>query len=211
MNERFDDKDFDGLMLKGIVNLTDKDNALEKYPFLKRYPAFNIEHKDYNKILKYIAFAYDKNTPLHIISDVQARKNNAAKLAGIQLKSDLFNNVVVMPDDDMVQMILWYIRMHKDLDYAEYIISYESYWNQQQKLYQDSVGKGEKTKDFLANSKELRERIDVLRMTIFHGDKSKTLIEALDTMVEEELLLSPEHIAKMLKKGKDEVREYLES
>ena len=211
MDYNFDSKDFDSLMLPGIYHLTDKDKALDKYQVLKRNPAFNVQLKDYNKILKYIAFAYDKNTPLHIISDVVSRKTTAAKLAGIQPKTDLFNTCIFAPVEEIVQMILWYVRMHKDLDYTEYIIAYESYYNQQKKLYDDSVGNGEKTKDFLSNSKELRARIDVLRMVLFHGDKNQSMVLSLDTMVEDELLLSPEHIAKMLKKGKENVKEYLES
>ena len=105
---------------------------------------------------------------------------------------------------------MWYIRLHKNLDYTEYIVSYESYHNQQKKLYQDSVGDGEKTKDFLANSKILRARMDELRIVLFNNDKSEKLENKLIMVVEEELQLSPEHIAKSLKNGKQEIKEYLE-
>jgi hypothetical protein len=52
--------------------------------------------------------------------------------------------------------------------------------------------------------------LDELRNTLFNSDKSEKLLKAIDIMVEEELLLSPELMAKMIKeKGKDEAKNYL--
>jgi hypothetical protein len=208
--DRFEEKDFNDIMLKGIMQLSDKDNALEKYPSLKKYPAFNVQIPDYNKILKYVALVYDMRTPLHIIADVMARKVEAANLANIGLKSSLFNELAMCTNESYVDMTMWYVRMHKNMDYTEYTVCTESYYWQQKKLLQDAVGDGEKTKDFISNSQALRKRLDELRNTLFNSDKSEKLLKAIDIMVEEELLLSPELMAKMIKeKGKDEAKNYL--
>ena len=204
----FDPKDFEALMLRDILNLSDNEDALEKYPILKKHKAFNVQLPHYNRILKYIAFAYDKNTPFHVISDVMSRKSESMKLAGLKRDFELYEQCVFASDDRIAGMIMWYVRLHKNLDYTDYIVAYESYYNQQQKMLQDSVGDGEKTKDFIANTRNLRSEIDRLRLVLFNNDKSSDLTNKLDTIVEEELQLSPEHIAKMSKK---DAREYLEN
>ena len=208
---QFDEKDFDNLMLKGIYNLKDDEDALKKYPILEKTKAFHVELPQYNRILKYLAFAYDMNTPLHVISDVMVRKVEAMKLAELKKDFKLYESCIFATDDRIADMIMWYIRLHKNMDYTDYIVAYESYYNQQKKLLQDSVGDGEKTKDFISNTRNLRGEIDRLRMVLFNNDKSKDLVNSLDTLVEEELQLSPEFMAKMLKKGKQDVKEYLES
>ena len=58
-------KDFESLMLPNIFDLDDKESAYEKYPLLQKYQEFNVKIKDYNKVIKYISFVYDINSPLN--------------------------------------------------------------------------------------------------------------------------------------------------
>jgi hypothetical protein len=207
----FDSKDFENLLLKGIYDLTDKDDILEKYPQLKKYPEFNKKVKHPVRVLKYIAFVYDKNTPFHIISNIMARKIEAANIAGISKNDEDYANILGCRNTEVCGMIIRYIRMHKDLDYSEYIVVNEAYYNQQQKLISDDTSSIDKTKDLIANSNALRSRIDILRSELLNNDTNKTLERELEEAIEEEqLMVKPELMAKLIRdKGMEGAKNYL--
>jgi hypothetical protein len=209
--QELESKDFDGLMLSGIYDLKDKEDALEKYPNLKKYPEFTKEVSDFNRVLKYIAFVYDKNTPLHVINNIMARKIEAANLAGLDKDDEEYPNIIGCRNPLVSGMIIRYIRMHKDLDYSEYTVANEAYYNQQGKLLSDDTSTIDKTKDLIANSKELRIRIDILRQELLNNDSNKNLERELEEAIEEEqLMIRPELIAKLIKEeGLEKTNSYL--
>jgi hypothetical protein len=212
----YEKQDFDGLMLTDIYSLSDGDNALEKYPVLKKYPEFNIERKDFNKILRYISFMYDSKTPLHVITNVSARKVEAATLAGFEKNaagrfSEDIELVLSCNDSEVVSMIMRYIRMHKNADFSQFVVYDESYHRQLEKMFTDDVSNAEKTKDFFQNTNNLKKEIVNLSSILLNQDTSKGLVDSFyDSVEEEQLMIRPELMAKLLgEKGSDAAKKYL--
>ena len=204
-----EEKEFKGLMLPDIINLGDKEDALEKYPILSKYPEFSIKIKYFNRILKYISLIYDANSPLHIINHIPTRKAEAMTLAGFDknhngMFSEECENIMKCSVPEVVAMIMRYIRIQKNADFAQLVIFDESYHKQLEKMLTDDVTNSEKTKDFITNVSTLKREINTLRSALLNNDNNKNLDDALSEEIEEEqLLIRPELVAKALKDGKN--------
>ena len=204
----YEDKEFSALLLPDIRNLDDKEDALEKYPVLAKYPEFNIELKHFNRFLKYISFVYDGNSPLHTINSIPTRKSEAMMLAGFDkdlngMFPEECEEAIRCTDNFIVKMIMRYIRIQKNATFAKRITYEESFYNHLEKLRTGLVD-DEKSKDLISNTERLEDLINKTNSVLLNNDVNKNLTDAIiNEIEEEELFIRPELVAKALKDGKD--------
>lgn len=212
----FDERDFENLMLKDIYYLTDKEDIFKKYPILTRYKEFTKTPLGLNKVLKYISFVYDSQSPLiSVITNLARRKREGALLAGFDVnKYDEFpesvQKMLSCQTTETNAMIMRYIRMQKNPDFSQLVVFEESYNKQLEKLLSDDADQSEKTKDLIANVSTLKKEISKLMIELLNKDENKNLMDELyNTVEEEQLLIRPELIADSMREG-NTMKDYLD-
>lgn len=209
----FEEMDYNSLMLPGIMQLGDKENALEKYPSLKKYKEFSVKIPNFNKVLKYISLAYDGNSPMQVINSIPTRKIECLLSAGFTKNdngkfTEQCEGILKCSDPQIVAMIMRYIRMQKNPDFAQLVVYQEAYHNQLTKMLTDDINI-EKTKEIRANINGLREDISNLTASLLNQDTNRNLeVSLYDELEEEELIIRPENMSKALKENKD-IKKYL--
>ena len=195
--------------LKNIrFDITCKD-YLKKYPELKRYKAFDpkqIPDLDFNKVFTYIACTYDKQSPLLHAQNVMLRKMEAARLAGFPFtEKDVmeakYEMVVRCKYEPTNKMIIQYCRLHNDLDYTSLVTYTEKFYDQQNKMLNDT--EDEKTKDLIDNSEKLKAHIKNTQLSLLTDDNIELTRELAEQIESELLELRPESIAKKMKRGEE--------
>ena len=135
---KFKESDFEDMAFRVDLMPSNK-NPIRHFPELKLYPEFEkkeeLEDKDFNKIIKYIGFLYQKNTPLRAIDDFLKRKVEAAKLAKFPMKSktefvDQFQKIINGEYRDVNLMILRFCRIQRSTDFSELMVYEEIYYSE---------------------------------------------------------------------------------
>jgi regulator of sigma D len=107
------------------------EDGIEKLPLVKQIFG-KITKSNVPQIL-YVAYMYDKNSPLRTkISSIEERKEEAAELAGIS-KQDR-NTIFALEDKDLVAMVNAYLRYQSSKIWASMIANEEVLWQYQQEL-----------------------------------------------------------------------------
>jgi hypothetical protein len=200
--------DYNKSDLKNIrYDVLSENDYLKKYPELKRYPEFAKQSgKEFNKLFRYIACSYDKNSPLHYLGSVMKRKLEAAKIAEFDTDKDgnltpEYENILRCGDKKVNLMIIRYCRLQGDIDFTVCMTYYEALHKQQIELL-DSTESDEKTKDLIANIQTLKTHIKTYEDSILQNDTSKELTREFIEQIEmESLELRPEDIARKVKDG----------
>src|SRR6056297_406141 len=187
------------------ISLSEKFN-LDIYPEFRDFDK-NIradQKLSKNKVIRYIVYMYDMNSPLQEMNGITSRRNRAAELAGWEKKDDRFGksveDILMCRISHVNKMIIRYARIQKDSDWATLVTYEDSLYTQLDALRNNSEGK--ETKDILQNIEELRKSITNLKRVMLEGDDNSNLTHDLyDTIENESLEFRPEDIAKKIKSG----------
>ncbi len=184
---------------------------IAEYFGLNIYDEFKNSYKDINyknKVIRYMMFMYDRNSPLNKIIDLKTRKIEALKLAGFkseEINSKLLNDKIIrlinFSDNIFTNMVMRYLRLHKDNLFMYIYTVQERFYKECEKVI---AGNDTDTK-LSETLKYLKEAIKDIEGSIteyFNGEYNKQLHTQLSNFIEEEIInLRPENIAKMINEG----------
>jgi hypothetical protein len=165
-------------MLCNIYELPDNADLFIHFKNQLDYPEYKAEcpNFDKQKIIRYIAYAYDKNSPLHRENDLQKRKKTACELAKIKGndKQWLAGNT----DKAIRRMIVRYVKQQNNIDFATLMGMWENYWNVlEQVMSREVFNKDEDAlKDSAEKTKlskqlpEMSNDIKAFSNKVFYGD-----------------------------------------
>lgn len=188
-------------MMVDPYNIPLKKDIREVYPDFYSAPEYwqDLHDIDIKKVLRYVALAYDKESPLRkVITDFKKLKLQAAALAGFIKQEDgrFLSNVeavITCANKETNKIILRYCLQHRNATYTKYILYQQIYFSQMEALL--SGDKSAKLNDF----DSLADKLDEISQQIFNQDNSASLKEDLQQYYfEEKLFLKPEEIAKKL-------------
>lgn len=196
MKYNWQDDDFRRLTLK--IHGVDID-LIKTYPILKEYE-FDKLTTNVNETIRYIVYAFDRNSPLHSLPDVLERRSVAAVMAGFtRTASGNFTKEV----EDMIKcqnkqintLIIRYCIMQASDDYTTLVTFEEALRNQNEKLLDGKVD-SEKTKDMISNVDTLREKIKDIKRSLMSNNLDAFLERSLyDFSESARLSLRPEDYA----------------
>lgn len=112
-----------------------KEPVITEYPELAKYKELSpagLDHAD--KYLRYVIYAYDRNSPLHKMSggDTLKRKRKALEVAGIIIGAKNIKDIEeVLDGHNMLvnQMIVRYMRIQGDVKFSLLMSRYDSFNN----------------------------------------------------------------------------------
>jgi len=213
---KFKTEDFEGLLIP-VYGIDEKEDLLKNKlcsKLLEYKEVFDIKlpKLGINKVLRYIIYLYDINSPFHSVEVTGGRrKGEAAKLAGFEMDkttkkySDEVINMMVGKNEKINRMIIKYCLFFYIPRYAKLSVLLDAY-EKTLKLLQIADEKEAKTKDILANLNTMEKEMDSIMEEIFASDGSQELNRTMYRMIEEEdLELSPELITKRIGEGKNSV------
>ena len=178
---------------------------ITQFPELNLYNEFSVRLKaplDNNKIIKWIAYVYDKNSPYRVkYKDITTRKVQAILDAGYELENGVFppevEDVLKGEHHKVCDMIIAFVKMHYELGYAHVVLLETMYY----KIMKDvMLGSSAKIVDL----QKTKEQFEAAQNEILNSDKDRGLIKSLYKSINgDKLRLAPEDIAKdILEKGK---------
>lgn len=213
-------KDFENLLLNAY-NIPIGNSLFKAFPILTKYDEFKmkLDRLVKEKVLRYIIFAFDRNSPLIGINDILERRVEAATLAGFMIKDRKFKPQV----DKMIRglipevnhMIIRYCMFLGDTDYTILITYEDSLIKELQALIDFDNAKSANDEDRKEKKGEILRNIDSLRLNI-KKLKEEFLARNIDYFLTRSLHefsesqkfeLSPEFYANELK-GWDNVSKY---
>jgi len=215
----FSDISFKDLMFN-VSTLPEGVDILQFFPALSNYDEFKAEMPlpklDRNKVISYIAYLYDRKSPLLRIDNAHARKNEAAQLAKFDMRKGEYVNgyqeIIADIHIPVNKMIMRYIRMQKSAKFAKFIIYDEALYLQMAKLRIDSKEDKEKTNDILTAIDKMSRVHEQLQSDLLGGDTAQGLTDEFYSQVEmAQLELRPEDIAQKLEDGDDPLNGFKES
>lgn len=186
-------------------------NPLISFPDISFYPEFTtIDVKDilgdnFGRVVAYIIFAYDMNSPYVRHNDnIVKRKREAMLASGFKLnKSSRFpilaENIILNKLEIANNMIIRFLRILKSSEWASYITYQDVLFELLGKLKSGGGLEVSDYKNTIANTKELREEIKSLEESFLESDTNQNLVEALyDTIETDDLDMSAEDIARRI-------------
>jgi hypothetical protein len=219
----FADRDFASLMYP-VQDLKKGESVLKKFPALLKMASFENYHKqemapeqvllDINAVIRYIVYAYDRESPIvkRFMNDVEKRKTTACDYAGFPYDD---KGMFSMDVDNMMKcknryinvMIIDYVRQYNDPEFALLISGYDAYW---QKLVQaTTVEEGDDNKrdafqieeskgKIFEQARKMASMLSDLSVKIL-SDENKLLRQEfysiLDSSVRNRLRITPERLA----------------
>ncbi len=203
--------DFDKLQYN-VHAIEESADILALFPDLKRFPEF-IEPisiiKDgqpltinKNKILKYVFYCYDKNSPFIYEKNLIRRKILCAQQAGFKVNelgkfNDVIDNILKGNNDIVNRMIIRFVRNQRDLRYSLLTAGLENYYDNINKLTKDGMALKKMMDDL--------ELLELLADEVFNNDRD--LIFMADNINEEEhnhIVSYPEYWASLRNKTENE-------
>lgn len=197
----FLDTDFDGLMFN-IHRADPSVDYRDIFPELRMFPEFSapIDPKlDRQTILRYVIYAYDKNSPFRSkYKDLLARKVNAMLFAGYDMVDGKFpshiEDVLECRNFKTNEMILGYCKLHYSISYRHLVLCEAMYQNKEREvmLNQTSIK--------MTELNAVRDAYEKAQNEFLQGENSKGVIKSLYASINRErLALAPEDIAKSIK------------
>jgi len=215
----FVSKDFEGLLLNIFQHRIGTD-LFKVFPVLSKYEEFtvNVPHIKKENLLRYIIYAFDKNSPLAAINDILERRVEALKLAGFTPHGTThkwahgLDRMVKSLNPKVNHAIIRYCMLQGDTDYTVLVTYEDSLLKELDRLINFDAGEeddsGEKKKELIANINTLRKDINTLKQEFFANNVDLFLLRSLSEFAEsKKILLSPEYYAEILK-GWDNVSRY---
>jgi hypothetical protein len=188
----FEKEEFDGLMLP-VHTLAEDVDILTKYPELKKYHDFTEYLPEKNKALRYIAYFYDKNTPLKKIDNILSRKAEAAKLAGYIITDGKFDEAVeeILACENTIvnAMIVRYLRLSNNHKFAMLSTTIEL-------LYRNLKAQLDEEGGDYKEAQTMEKEISRITAELLQSDTNQFLTADLYQMIDlEKLALSSEDVA----------------
>lgn len=177
--------------------------------FLTQFPELNVYEEfskrlptqlDRNKIIKWICYVYDKNSPYRVkYKDLTQRKVRAMIDAGHNLEYDeasnkeIFNeeieDVILGKSISVADMTVAFCKLHCDVDYSHLVLLEAMYYKLMRDVFlgnQAKITDLQKIKDDLANA----------IATVLQNDQAKSVVKSLyQSINKDKIKLSPEDIA----------------
>lgn len=174
---------------------------VQQFPELALYDEFkeNLPKLDRNRIIKYICYVYDKNSPYRVkYKDLTQRKVRAMIDCGYGLTD---GNVFPPEIEDVIQgrdykvadMAIAFIKLHCDLEYAHVLLLEAMYFKAMKNVF---LGQNEKIKEL----NEIKESYTKAQADLVSNDQTKALMQSLYKSINRDRIkLSPEDIASSIK------------
>jgi len=209
LTDNFSDKEFAGMMFN-VLDVIGARKITSAFPKLGKVREFTrpLSKLNKNKVIKYIMFLYDKNSPFRVkFSDVLQRKVEAAKGAGWPLvEGGIFEDEVERMlrghNTFINEMIVAFIRLHRNFKYSYLIGLEESFYRMMLEIMageMKNVGK----------MKQTQEELENIMLELTAEDNNPELRDTLLRYVETARLnLRPEDIARIAKQQEAEQEEY---
>jgi len=205
LSTNFSDKEFEGLMFNPL-KVPEGRNIITEYKRLGKISEFRqpFASLDKNKIIRYIIFMYDKNSPFRVkFPDILHRKVEAARGAGWSIEknglfSDNVERVLRGENDSVNKMTVAYIRIHRNFKYSYLIGLEESFY----RLMLEIMGGDMKN---VEKMRKLQEDLEQITLELTSDDFNPLLKGELMRYIEQERLnLRPEDIARIANKQQQE-------
>ena len=140
----FSESDFDSMFFNpyGI-----KGSILKKYPKIKMFKSFL---KADDKLIRYVLYVYDLNTPLkEYYPDLKIRKEEAAKLSGYDLvkDKDFLYQIFFFTDLKTLEMVDEFLKKQNNRVWSMIVSNEQTFFEYQTKLLRPVDG--DKDKDIL--------------------------------------------------------------
>lgn len=169
-------------------------NVLEVFPELKMF--FSGEAID-ERVIRYIIYMYDQNTPLRIIESIAKRRAKALALSSINPEEERYKTLL-QGNGYYNQMIFKYCRLQRNVDFAE-LVFYEGRFYDELVLA-EREGNAGKRATIYKNITYAKDKVKELANSFYNGGSSGEQIEyILAEAMYENLELRPEHIARKLR------------
>lgn len=178
----FNDSDFESMTFP-IHNV--KGDVIKKVPsltFIESFVSYGGEHK--NKVIKYICYLYDPNSPLkEFFPDMSRRKEQAAILSGFNLDDNRFKDMVIammsLKNEVVVVMIDEFLRFVNNRVWSMIISNEETFYEYQRKLLRNVTA--DRDKDLLQalqikgkimeDLDNINERLEKYYLKLYAGDE----------------------------------------
>jgi hypothetical protein len=197
----YSDKEFSKLYLPVHKNHKDSD-IFRLFPVLLQYDSFKKECGiNVNYVVRYVVFGWDRNSPLNEIEDIVERRMRCVHLAGfVTNKTGQYakevQDMVRGKNQSVNMMIIQYGIMQGNYDYVALTAYEESFKWQSEKLMDKEIKDNEKTKELIANTDDLRQKIRNLKELLLNHNGDGLLERDLYVYGEsKKLQISPEDYA----------------
>lgn len=195
-------------LLKGSASIVSQPKLKQWSEFTKfELPLGMANCRD--NIVAYVALCYDIGSPFVAeFKSITRRKILAAEDAKLPKNGGKFTTNVEKILSNEVEsvnhMIIRYLRLLKNIEWATYITYLDSLFTQLNALRTNTEGSD--TKHIIANTKSLREAISELEASFLADDTNRNLRTTMYDVIEnEELGLRPEDIAKKIRENGNKV------
>lgn len=173
----------------------------KKFLVLNKYEEFNVDAGvDFDTLIRYIVLAFDLNSPVrYAYNDMYEQRVKAAQIAGFEIKKGKFDSkvekILLCENPATNRMIIRYVAMINNEDYATYVAFTEALRKQQEKILAGDVDQ-EKTKEMIANINTLKNSIRDLKENLIGeaNDLQRTLYEFVESNI---LGITPEEVARI--------------
>lgn len=202
MNEIFADREFDKMMFN-VNRIPHNRSIIKAFSLMSKVPEFKKPISgglEKNRVLRYIAFMYDKNSPFRRrFPDIMKRKIECAMHAGYKLEEGGIFSVsvedMILGKNNAVNCIMVaFVRLHRNVKYSYLVSIEESFF-----FLMEEIARGEMKN--LARLKEIQEEIENTILEMLNEDDNPAAKEAIFKYIEEERLnLRPEDIARKARK-----------
>jgi len=186
-----------------IHTLKEAQDPFLVYDEFKKYNEFHqVLPLPRKKVLRYIIYVYDKNSPLAKM-DLFRAKIKGAELAGFKKEDNKFpemvENMIVCNVPSINDMIVRYLTLSNDIKFQKYAILKDVYFRISRALLS---GEKENIKSLTDTEKEISSTVENMTM----GEPAeKLLIRLSKYYLEEKVELRPEEIAIKLRQQPNEL------
>jgi hypothetical protein len=195
-----------------VHEVPSKESVLHAFEKLSDCPEFHLEldglESHRSKVIKYIAYVYDRRSPFLKVEDIIQRKVKAALKAGFKAKIQKNRRVFSTNVDQMLKgynqnvnkMIVRYCRMQKSKKYMILVAMEEGFWGSLDRALTRSSTDGESDikmrQQILLNEEKNANKIEQLTLELLTEDNNRNLMDTLYEVVDEEnkrkLRITPE-------------------
>ncbi len=188
-------------MMFNVVEVPPQKHIVNAFPKLKKVREFTrkLAGLNKNKVLKYIMFLYDKNSPFRVkYQDVLQRKVEAARGAGWEtveggIFSDDVERILRGHNGFVNEMAVAFIRLHRNFKYSYLVGLEESFYRMMLEIMSGEMGN-------VGKMKQTQEELESVMLELTAEDNNPELRDTLLRYVEQARLnLRPEDIARIAK------------
>lgn len=215
----YNKKDFESLLLN-VYEYSLGTDLKKVFPIFDKYREFKVRTKGLKNelLLRYIVYAFDRNSPLLVIPDILERRTEAALLAGFSpdKKSGNWSEAVdkmlksIVPEVN--HMVVRYCLLTGDTTYSIIVTYEDALMKELSALLNWTEDSGPTKGAVIGNINKLKQELSVLKQDFFNSNLDSFLSRSLTEFGEAKLInLSPEYYAHKVKNWNNVSRYYEES